>query len=516
MSPQPRPTRFAVLTTAALAPVTRLHAILVDPARREQAMPLLLLAYVLVWALYGALAKGGQDLHFDMVEGVAWSREPALGYTTHPPLAAWIVGLWFKIFPLTDWAFYLLAMANAGLGLWLIWRLSARWLDPDKRLLGLALLTFVPFFNFLALKFNPNTILIPLWAVTTTVFIRSYETRAPLFAALAGLAAAACMYGKYWSVFLLAGLALAALIDPRRRDYFSSSAPWITVAVGGLALGPHLAWLVANDFSPFSHAVVTHGGKGVAATLGGVLGYLVGAVAYVAVPVAFVMIVLRPGKAALADMTWPAEPERRLLALVFWLPILLPVVVAPAIGAKIGSLWTMSALALLPVVLLSSPLIAVGRAVVPVLGVALLFPVVMTAAAPAIAAVIHRYGPPDQSRHMDLLARAVTGAWRETSEAPLGLVGGTADVAYGVAFHLPERPLAIDILRPLSATSRQRIARHGAALACRAGHAACTDNARALAAANPKSRETVARLARSHLGHLGEPVSYVIVTIPPG
>ena len=42
--------------------------------------------------------------------------------------------------------------------------------------------------------------------------------------------AAGCMLGKYWSIFLLVGLVLAALIDRRRLQYFFSAAPWITVA----------------------------------------------------------------------------------------------------------------------------------------------------------------------------------------------------------------------------------------------------------------------------------------------
>ena len=66
------------------------------------------------------------------------------------------------------------------------------------------------------------------------------------------------MMGKYWSIFLLAGLGVAALADPRRATYFRSAAPWVTIAVGALVLAPHVAWIVANDFAPFTYAVVAH------------------------------------------------------------------------------------------------------------------------------------------------------------------------------------------------------------------------------------------------------------------
>ena len=54
-----------------------------------------------------------------------------------------------------------IVLCFAALALWIAWRLSARFLDGDKRVLGLALLTLVPFFNFHALKFNSNTVLMP-------------------------------------------------------------------------------------------------------------------------------------------------------------------------------------------------------------------------------------------------------------------------------------------------------------------------------------------------------------------
>ena len=117
------------------------------------------------------------------------------------------------------------------------------------------LLTLVPFFNFHALKFNANTVLLPLWAAATLCFIRSFETRKPGWAAAAGLCAAAAMLGKYWSLFLLAGLGLAALVDARRSAYFRSAAPWVTIAVGALALSPHIVWLIGQDAAPLSYAV---------------------------------------------------------------------------------------------------------------------------------------------------------------------------------------------------------------------------------------------------------------------
>src|SRR4249919_1630752 len=223
--------------------VSRWHDAIVDPARRERTVLASLLIYVLLWTAYGTIAKSSQGLHPDMTEIVAWSRDLSLGYLKHPPFAAWLVWLWFSVFPLTEWFYYLLAMLVPGIALWIVWRISADYLDVEKRIVGIALLTFVPFFNFHALKYNVNTVLLPLWAATTWFFLMSVRTRRTFWAILAGVAAACAMLGKYWSIFLLAGLGLAVLLDKRRTAYFRSASPWITIGSGLIVLAPHLLWL---------------------------------------------------------------------------------------------------------------------------------------------------------------------------------------------------------------------------------------------------------------------------------
>jgi hypothetical protein len=293
------------MTTAPLfdrlaAPAERLLAALSDSVRRERTAVIALVAYVAVWTLYGVLAKAGQDLHFDMTEMLVWSRELALGYPKHPPLAAWLVAAWFAVFPVAGWSFYLLAMSVAGVALWIVWKLAGDTLAGDKRVLALVLMTFVPFFNFHALKYNANTILLPLWAATALCFLRSYEKRSLLWAALAGLFAAASMLGKYWSLFLLLGLGLAALLDTRRTAYFKSAAPWVTIGVGTILVAPHAVWLLTAEFSPLTYATAIRSGSA-GHPLKSAGGYLVGALAYSGVAVLVALAAMRPGRATASD-----------------------------------------------------------------------------------------------------------------------------------------------------------------------------------------------------------------------
>ena len=494
--------------------VSRWHDAIVDPARRERTVLTSLLIYVLLWTAYGTIAKSSQGLHPDMTEIVAWSRDLSLGYLKHPPFAAWLVWLWFSVFPLTEWFYYLLAMLMPGIALWIVWRISADYLDVEKRIVGVALLTFVPFFNFHALKFNANTVMIPLWAATTALFLRSYETRNPVWAALAGLAAAAAMLGKYWSIVLLLGLALAALADPRRGAYFRSSAPWATIAAGLVGLSPHVVWLHANGFTPFTYAMETHPGTLVESVRSG-LAYVAGAAGYVAVPVVLAALAAWPFGAALRDTLWPKAPDRRLVVLAFALPLALPLLLAVAAREQVISLWSIGSMTLLPVVLLSSPAVTLARiAVRRVVAIALAFPLIALAASPLVALVIHRQGVPNYATHYSGLARAVEQAWGETTDRPLRFLGSYNNLLYGVLFYLPGQVSPLEIVDPRVTPwiDDAEVTRAGIALVCPVEETGCVQ---ALAERGSAGRRTEVAITRRYLGTDDRPDRFVIVTVPP-
>jgi 4-amino-4-deoxy-L-arabinose transferase-like glycosyltransferase len=513
----------------------RLVSALGDPKRCDRTILLMLLGYAAVWTVYGSIARSSQDLHPDMTELIAWSRELSFGYLKHPPLAAWIVRLWFSLVPLADWSFYLLAMLMPTIALWITWRLSADYLDAENRVLGVALLMFVPFYNFHALKFNANTVLIPLWATTTFCFLRSYTTRSVLYSILAGIAAGACMLGKYWSIFLLVGFILAAVVDGRRRTYFCSVAPWITVVVGLAVLGPHLFWLFQHELAPLEYAIARHGEQSFANTASQAAAYLVGAMAYAAVPIIFVFLAARPDRATIADMLWPKERERRLVAIVFWAPLLLPIAGALALSIDLTSLWSMSGWTLLPIILLSPPRLKISplnSQRIP--AVAMAEPVVMVIAAPAIALANHLLGVTPPVADSRLLAAETERVWHQVTPQPLQFVG--CNVADAVIAYASDRPrtLPARLFRgniadqiyadaygwpPASAVqspvSSEELVQSGMALVCSEVATDWVQAAAGRAAQDPSSRRAEVEITRKFLGIPGRSHRYLIFVIPP-
>ena len=71
-------------------------------------------AHAVLWTLILINLKAAQDVHMDVAEAFAWGQKFQLGYGKHPPLSGWVAGGWFRMFPVTDWSTYALAMATVG------------------------------------------------------------------------------------------------------------------------------------------------------------------------------------------------------------------------------------------------------------------------------------------------------------------------------------------------------------------------------------------------------------------
>lgn len=489
-----------------------------DPDNANVTVFFALIAYVAVWTAYAVITKGPAGFHPDMTEIIAWSRDLDFGYLKHPPLAAWLVRGWFELVPVANWSYYLLAMLMPAIALWVIWLIAAEYLPLRKRVAGLAIMTLIPFFSFHALKFNVNTVLMPLWALTTLFFLRSYTTRSPRAAAFAGIFAAAAMLGKYWSIFLIAGLVVAALADRRRNAYFRSAAPWITVMVGAALIAPHVIWLIEHDFITFKYASAVHEAKSFGATFVAAAGYLAGSFGYVALPAIIVFVVARVNIATLREIAWPQDKhnddDRRLVALAFWGPLLLPVVGALLAGMEITSLWSMSAWTLLPILLLSPKEVTwrpVDSERIAIFAAAL--PLILLAASPFIAAQSLPKGPPSAAAQAPLLAREVERLWHQIMPYPLRFIGGDGDIVLPVTAYASDKPRAL-VPGFIVPPDPEALRRAGMVQICFAGDEACLSRAKADMAGAPFQTNQITIVQTP--GQPGaEPRRYTVMVVPP-
>ena len=196
------------------------------------------------------------DPYGDMLENFAWGQSFDWGQAKHPPLVGWITGAWFSVFPVSQISYHVLAYSNAALGLAGIYVLGARLgLARISLAATLAMCLALPY-STLAVKFNANTILLPVWPWLVVAWLASQSSRGIRgvgFAALLGVLAALSLLGKYYSGVLLLSLGILTLGTISGRRWLLTPYPWLALLTCCVALAPHLHWLSTNDFATFQY-----------------------------------------------------------------------------------------------------------------------------------------------------------------------------------------------------------------------------------------------------------------------
>src|ERR1700679_2304416 len=167
-------------------------------------------AHALLWTVILTNLKAAQDIHMDVAEAFAWGQKFQLGYGKHPPLAGWVAGLWFKAFPVTDWATYLLAMTTVSVGLVISWLIALRVVDYRRAFFVVVMLAIYPIFNFKGFKYNPDLLQLVTLPLLVLAYLNPFQKRSSLSGLWLGLAAALALMTKYWVLTMIGAVGFAA------------------------------------------------------------------------------------------------------------------------------------------------------------------------------------------------------------------------------------------------------------------------------------------------------------------
>jgi len=479
-------------------------------AERNEALivALALVAYVALWMLCDTISFYTVNVRTDAREAAVWAQHFAFGYK-HPPMTAWLFALWFAVFPRTDWSLHLLTMTTIGVTLVITWRLLRDHLDKNRALFGLAALCLVPLYNLKAPELNANTAMMPFWAAALLFYLRARRSLSTPDALLAGACAALAFLGKYWSVYLFAGMALAAFVGPATARFWRSPAPYVMAAAAALVIAPHAYWYFANDggtnYAFMRQSVMT--GDSSATALAKSAYYILGSIAYAAGPLAL-LAALRPNKSALADIVWPADAMRRQIMILFAVPLILPALVNLMAPYRLTPDWTFPNWALLPILLYAPASLAIDARKASAAGlIAFAFAVACVIASPVIAYAKLAAGPdperPD-SHPVAVLAERLAAK-------PGRLYWGSAALTESLPFYLADADRLED--DPLSDIGRDEIAEAGLIVACLDSDTHCLTTQAALGAA-AGARRANGTISRSFLGFAAKPIGFRVTVVP--
>jgi 4-amino-4-deoxy-L-arabinose transferase-like glycosyltransferase len=445
----------------------RFRAWLVASAIRPEArlwlVILTAILHAVLWTFILINLKAAQDVHMDVAEAWGWGQKFLWGYGKHPPLSGWVAGLWFTMFPATDWATYALAMATVGVGMVICWLLALRVVDARRAFLVVVMVALYPIFNFKGFKYNPDLLQLVTLPLLVLAYLNAFEKRTWQSGVLLGLAGALALMTKYWVLTMIGAIGLAALIHPERMKFLLSPAPWVAIATMVVAMIPHIVWLADVHFVPLTYAGDTYSLEDAGFVHQLVAGYVLHNVALLALPVALAalaMALVPPWftlllRAPLRVVTraWARGGNSGVnvsQALNVWI-IQIIVAVGPPLGALVFSIymktdWGISLFFLVPLALVAIPALRVQSAVLfNIVAIWLVLSVATLAASPWIAAreMAANAGNTATYGARSELARELTQAWHARFASRWAVVAGTMESIQPMVFYSPDHPAAL-------------------------------------------------------------------------
>lgn len=229
---------------------------------------------LLAWHVW-FIPHSGMTLFYDEAQYWDWSREPAWGYYSKPPLVAWLIGASTAVFGDGVLGVRLLIMLLYPLTALLVGRLAAD-LRPGSGPVAALIFISLPISGLLGLFATTDAPLLLTWALAAWALWRAQTTDRLRWWALLGVAAGLGLLAKYTA----AAFALTALIAvwavPGPRRGLLRPGPWLAATIALALIAPNLWWNAQMGFPTLQHTadITTRSSRG--GGLGAALTFIAG------------------------------------------------------------------------------------------------------------------------------------------------------------------------------------------------------------------------------------------------
>ncbi len=180
-----------------------------------------------------------------------WSKHLAYGYTDHPPMVAWLIGL-TSVFGKSALAVRLPFIACEAIAAFAAGRAALTLSEKSSAATAATLaVLFIPQGRLAIGEALPDAPYLASWALAlwlTAEFTK--RASSPRMAISLGLALAGAVLSRFFGWALVAGIILYALAPARRMLW--KQGLWISLAIVALLYAPFIAWNAAHQWSNFA------------------------------------------------------------------------------------------------------------------------------------------------------------------------------------------------------------------------------------------------------------------------
>jgi 4-amino-4-deoxy-L-arabinose transferase-like glycosyltransferase len=192
------------------------------------------------------------SIFIDSAQNMAWANTFSWGYSSHPPLGAWILILFRFIFRNVEVAVFFASALCLMLSLIYIYKTSRNFLSERSAVIATMLSSLSYFYMvYFSIEYNQNSIMLLLWTMSAYYFWQAFQRQKLCDWLIFAVVAALAMLAKYESALILFLEGLYLLINFRHISNKKNLV--IAFAVFIVLLIPHVAWLIKEDFLPIKY-----------------------------------------------------------------------------------------------------------------------------------------------------------------------------------------------------------------------------------------------------------------------
>ena len=218
---------------------------------------LFLLTHLILWTLIPSVSN--KNLPLDTIEALAWGSNLDWGFTKHPPLSAFVVEIFYKIFGPEDWSYYLLSQIFVITSFIFVWKFSNEIFEEKiYSLLSVLSLSGIYFYNFTTPEFNVNISQLPFWTMSVYFFWKGLNSKNKYNWFFFGIFSALGFLSKYLFIYLLISLLTYFIFNLNK---YKKQIPnyLISILISLVLISPHFVWLFDNNFITIFYGIKRSG-----------------------------------------------------------------------------------------------------------------------------------------------------------------------------------------------------------------------------------------------------------------
>src|SRR5205823_3931456 len=214
------------------------------------------------------------DLFPDEARYWWWSRTPAFGYSSKPPLIAWIIAVATNFCGSSEAGVRAAAPVYYA-GTALVGFFIARHLYGERVGFWSGLcLTLATGVVYSARIISTDVALLFFWAVALLAYLKMIDTRGYAWSVVLGLALGLGLLAKYAMIYFLLAAIAASFIDPAARTLWGRLRLWLALAIALSLVAPNLIWNATHHFATLHYTWRNIVGDGLRPNLLGPLEFL--------------------------------------------------------------------------------------------------------------------------------------------------------------------------------------------------------------------------------------------------